>query len=216
MAGYFQSKRLIYRAIGNNDEDRTFIFEHIYNDPELVSQFERFLFTPQPKKYAAEITQHLSEKAHLGVMICLQPESSEAESNTKEQQQNGTVNSNSEPKPKAAATPIGIVFLDEASSHKQHRDLNLGIAIIKEYQGKGYGSEAINWAVDWGFLMAGLHRVTISCFSYNTGAARLYERLGFVKEGVKREFMWFNGSWHNGIMMSMLEDEWRILRKRKS
>ena len=59
----------------------------------------------------------------------------------------------------------------------------MGIQICREEQGKGYGSEAIKWVLEWGFLAAGLHRVTIGCFSFNEGARRLYERLGFVVEG---------------------------------
>jgi RimJ/RimL family protein N-acetyltransferase len=60
-----------------------------------------------------------------------------------------------------------------------------------------------------GIQVWGLHRVGISCFSYNPGAKRLYERLGFVYEGAKRESLWYDGGWHDKFTLSMLEDEWR-------
>lgn len=85
----------------------------------------------------------------------------------------------------------------------------MGIRIIPEGQGKGYGSEAIKWVLEWGFLVAGLHRVSIGCFAFNEGARRLYERLGFVVEGRTREVAWKNGGWHDCIEMGMLEGEWR-------
>ena len=85
---------------------------------------------------------------------------------------------------------------------------------MRAHQKKGYGSEAINWALDWGFKQAGLHRIGIDAFSYNHGATQLYERLGFVFEGRKRELLWFNGGWHDWISYSMLVDEWRELRGR--
>ena len=85
----------------------------------------------------------------------------------------------------------------------------MSIHICREEQGKGYGSEAVKWGLEWGFLAAGMHRVTIECFSFNEGARRLYERLGFVVEGRKREAAWKNGGWHDKIEMGMLEREWR-------
>lgn len=89
----------------------------------------------------------------------------------------------------------------------------MGIDIVQPYQGKGYGSEAIRWLLRFAFLTAGLHRVGISAFAWNTGAIRLYEKLGFKREGIQRDFMWFNGRWWDGINFSMLEDEWRELQK---
>jgi RimJ/RimL family protein N-acetyltransferase len=92
----------------------------------------------------------------------------------------------------------------------------MSIQICREEQGKGYGSEAIKWVLEWGFLAAGLHRVSIACFSFNEGARRLYERLGFVVEGRAREVVWKNGGWHDSIMMGMLEGEWRANRGKSS
>ena len=80
--------------------------------------------------------------------------------------------------------------------------------IQSEYQGKGYGTEAIQWALNWAFQMAGLHRVNVACFEYNPGAARLYEKLGFVLEGRKRQALWFHGRWWDLIELGVLEGEW--------
>jgi len=85
----------------------------------------------------------------------------------------------------------------------------MSVQICREEQGKGYGTEAIKWALEWGFLVGGLHKVNIGCFSFNKGASRLYERLGFVAEGRAREVVWKNGGWHDSIEMGMLEGEWR-------
>lgn len=68
-----------------------------------------------------------------------------------------------------------------------HRFTEIGIDIAKPYQGKGYGSEAIEWILEWAFMAAGLHRVAIRCFAYNDGARRLCIRLGFKEESVVRE-----------------------------
>lgn len=43
----------------------------------------------------------------------------------------------------------------------------------------------------------------------------LYERLGFVVESRTRDFYWYNGGWHDGVGLSMLEHEWRARRDKK-
>ncbi len=82
---------------------------------------------------------------------------------------------------------------------------------MKPYQGQGYGSEAIKWALRFGFRHCNLHRIEIGGFGYNTGALRLYEKLGFKMEGRKRDFFWHDGAYWDLVGLSMLEEEWREL-----
>jgi RimJ/RimL family protein N-acetyltransferase len=69
--------------------------------------------------------------------------------------------------------------------------------------------------LNWAFQIAGLHRVRITCFSYNPGARKLYERLGFVYEGSERESLWYDGEWHDILFLSMLESEWRVRNEKE-
>lgn len=94
---------------------------------------------------------------------------------------------------------------------QHHRFADIGIDILPEYQGKGYGSEAIGWILEWAFMTAGLHRVGIRCFAWNEGARRLYARLGFREEGVVRETLFYQGRWWDDVGFGMLEGEWREL-----
>ncbi|KAH3996834.1 hypothetical protein HBI13_188030 [Parastagonospora nodorum] len=82
-------------------------------------------------------------------------------------------------------------------------------------KGKGYGSEAISWALDYAFRRAGLHRVKIRAFEYNAGAVRLYERLGFKFEGKERESCWHEGRFWDSVEFGMLEGEWRWMQERE-
>ena len=79
-----------------------------------------------------------------------------------------------------------------------------------------FTGEAINWMLDWAFRYAGLHAVRLHVYSYNVGAVRLYERLGFVKEGSQREALFFDRGWHDVLSYSMLEREWEALRGLRS
>lgn len=80
---------------------------------------------------------------------------------------------------------------------------------------KGYGSEAINWVLDWAFKYANVHKVEIGAVSYNDRAAHLYEKLGFKPEGRRRHVVFVNRQWYDIIEFGMLEDEWEALRQQK-
>ena len=190
MADVFRSQRLVYRAIEDNDEDIEFL--HSINlDSEGRINGDKSLLKPANKTYTQEQANFL-RKDFLSVMICL-PISSENTSDAASK----------------SLKPIGRIHLWAIEErHRHHRNTNIGISIASEYQGKGYGSEAIKWILNWAFQMAGLHRVGIGGFSYNPGALKLYDRLGFVYEGREREAVWYDGRWHDHIFFGMLEGEW--------
>ncbi|KAK8066171.1 acyl-CoA N-acyltransferase [Apiospora hydei] len=147
------------------------------------------LTTPKNKATSQEYKKDLLE-ALLGVVVCLKPDDDDTT------------------KPTTTSTTI----------HRRRRQvvplgpaprLLLTIDIAQAHWGRGYGGEAIEWALGYAFRMANLHRVTLNAFSYNERALRLYERLGFVREARLREDVWFNGGWHDSISFGMLEEEWR-------
>jgi RimJ/RimL family protein N-acetyltransferase len=105
------------------------------------------------------------------------------------------------------AEPVGWIGLD--GIHWQHGAASLAIGIgSAENRGKGYGSEAIRLLLDFAFNEMNLHHIGLTVFSYNTGARALYERLGFVYEGTRREFMQRDGERWDMHFYSMLRPEW--------
>ncbi|KAI1798688.1 acyl-CoA N-acyltransferase [Daldinia bambusicola] len=190
----FHSDRLVYRAVNSEPSDIAFIHA-IQRDAEAQSGSSYGLLRPESKKATMEFMRHI-EKCLLGALICLPAMPLDG----KEEE----------------VIPIGLICLKPSSpNHAHHRSSDISIDIIKEYRGQGYGREAIRWALWYGFQMANLHRISIGTFSFNTGAMRLYERLGFVKEGKHREAIWFNGGWYDHVLYGMLEHEWRE-RQRKA
>lgn len=73
------------------------------------------------------------------------------------------------------------------------------------YWSGGYGTDAMRTLLRYLFEQLGLHRVTLTVHESNTRAQRSYEKNGFVAEGVLRDWQHFNGSWVNGIIMSVLD-----------
>jgi RimJ/RimL family protein N-acetyltransferase len=202
MVDAFRSRRLVYRAIEDNDEDIEFL--HSLNlESEGRINGNASLFKPVNKKYAQELANDFHE-SFLGVLICLRISSENREEK------------GSDAAASKALKPIGRVRLwkvEEKDRH--HRNANIGITIASVYQRKGYGSEAIKWVLNWAFQMAGLHRVGITCFSYNPEARKLYESLGFAYEGRERESLWYDGEWHDKIFFGMLKSEWQVRNEKE-
>lgn len=79
-------------------------------------------------------------------------------------------------------------------------------------RGKGYGTEVGRLLLDFAFQYMGFHRVAIGVVGFHEDAIRFWERLGFRKEGLQREGYFLDGRFHDFVMMSILEDEWRLAR----
>ncbi|EAA9756084.1 N-acetyltransferase, partial [Salmonella enterica] len=94
--------------------------------------------------------------------------------------------------------------------HTKNRSAHIRIAIDNtEHQGKGYGSEALLLMLDYGFGICNLHRIELEVYAFNPRAIRTYEKLGFQREGVRRDALFYNHLYHDAIQMSILEEEFR-------
>jgi diamine N-acetyltransferase len=92
------------------------------------------------------------------------------------------------------------------------RSADLGIMIgEREFQGKGYGAEAIGLLLEYGFATLGLHRISLRVFENNARGIRCYEKCGFRREGIRREARWWAGRWWAIFDYAILEHEWHTL-----
>lgn len=83
----------------------------------------------------------------------------------------------------------------------------------KDAWGNGYGTEATRLMVGHAFGNLGLHRIALTVFAFNERAKRSYEACGFTAEGRAREAIRRDGQWWDEILMSILESEWRRMRR---
>lgn len=105
---------------------------------------------------------------------------------------------------------IGDIVLQDID--RINRNANLRIAIDSdEHMGKGYGPESIRLLLEYGFGILNLHRIELQVFAYNERAIKAYEKAGFSKEGVQRDILYYNHRYHDSILMSILEDEYRTM-----
>lgn len=92
------------------------------------------------------------------------------------------------------------------------RCATFGIFLGPEHQNRGYGSDAVQLMVRYGFVELGLHRIELQAFAFNPRAIAAYEKAGFVVEGRRRQTAWRSGGWHDDVMMGLLADEWAAAR----
>jgi RimJ/RimL family protein N-acetyltransferase len=84
----------------------------------------------------------------------------------------------------------------------------LGLSIWRaEDRGKGFGTDAIVALLRWAFGQMNLHRVELSVDPRNTSAIHIYEKVGFVAEGRRREAHFVDGCYVDDMMMGLLREE---------
>ncbi len=77
-------------------------------------------------------------------------------------------------------------------------------------QRQGLGYEAMRLGLRYAFQELNLYRVCLTVFSYNEPAIRLYEKLGFSREGVFREHLHRDGKRYDMILFGLLQQEWDL------
>jgi RimJ/RimL family protein N-acetyltransferase len=76
------------------------------------------------------------------------------------------------------------------------------------YWGQGYGYEVMQLALAYAFHELNLYRLNLTVFSYNSRAIKLYEKCGFKREGIFREYLQRDGQRYDMVLYGLLRQEW--------
>ena len=107
---------------------------------------------------------------------------------------------------KASGQCVGEVVFNEWS--EPNRSCNFRTIIGPRGRDRGVGTEAIRLFLCYGFEQLGLRRISLDVLNFNPRAKRVYDKLGFVTEGVLREEHRWGDEWIDVTIMSMLAREW--------
>ena len=96
---------------------------------------------------------------------------------------------------------------DMGISFTNHNNMQaeLGCTLHKDYQKKGYATEALKAIVDYLFGTLDKHRIIASVDPRNTASIQLIERLGFRKEAHFKESYYLRGDWVDDIIYVQLK-----------
>lgn len=103
---------------------------------------------------------------------------------------------------------IGEVVLNSLDAANGSCGFRILLAAEKDY-GRGFGSEATRLVLAHAFDTVGLHRVELEVYDFNPRARRVYEKVGFVHEGIKRQALRWGEQWVDAHLMAMLDSDWR-------
>ena len=105
---------------------------------------------------------------------------------------------------------IGFIELD--GFNWPAREVWVGIGIgDREFQGRGYGTDAMRLVLRFAFLELNLNRVSLTVFEYNQRGIRSYEKAGFKEEGREREALERDGKRWDMLFMGILREDWEKL-----
>jgi len=107
---------------------------------------------------------------------------------------------------RASQWPIGVCVLSEIDYRFGRGTFAITIG-EEDYRGKGYGTEATRLALDYAFIGLGLVNVMLTCFAFNLGGRRAYEKAGFREFGRRRRCSRHGGKDWDLIYMECLADE---------
>ena len=103
---------------------------------------------------------------------------------------------------------IGRIYISNIDRHYDSLDITRIYIADTHMRGKGYGQEALRLTLKWAFEEMHCQRVTLDHFSDNIIAAALYEKMGFLREGIMRNAGKKNGEYLDLCLMSMLREEY--------
>ncbi|MEX1280233.1 MAG: GNAT family protein [Acidimicrobiia bacterium] len=107
---------------------------------------------------------------------------------------------------------VGEAVINEGDL--DNRSCNFRIALTPSARNRGIGTEATRLIVDYVFeeIEPPMHRISLGVYAFNPRAIAVYERIGFVREGVARDALFWDGEFVDEILMAMLRSDHEALR----
>ncbi|MFS0636927.1 GNAT family protein [Mesobacillus foraminis] len=98
---------------------------------------------------------------------------------------------------------IGLHFIDW-----KNNSTSVGYFLSEEAQGQGIITKSVSALLSYLFETLTINRVEIQCAVNNHKSIAIPKRLGFVKEGIKREGQWLYDHYEDLVTYSLLSKDW--------
>jgi RimJ/RimL family protein N-acetyltransferase len=102
--------------------------------------------------------------------------------------------------------PAGLMEFDTFSERSRIASLG-GLAVHPDFRGRGVAEEAARELRRHLLFDLGFHRLQLEVYGFNDRSIRHAERVGFVREGVKRRAYRRHGEWHDGVMFGFVRED---------
>ncbi|MGE6258392.1 GNAT family N-acetyltransferase [Heyndrickxia sporothermodurans] len=99
---------------------------------------------------------------------------------------------------------IGLHFIDW-----KNKTTSIGYFISEDAQGKGIVTRSVKALANYLFDEMNLNRIEVEVAVNNRKSMAIPERLGFVREGIKRDGQWLYDHYEDLILFSLLKRDWK-------
>lgn len=100
----------------------------------------------------------------------------------------------------------GTLGFDELSEANRIAHLG-GLAVHPDFRGRRIADDAARLFQRYLIVELGFHRLELACYGFNERAIRHAERVGYVREGVKRRAYLRHGEWQDAVQFALLADD---------
>ncbi|OWA37409.1 hypothetical protein B9G55_04950 [Saccharibacillus sp. O16] len=80
----------------------------------------------------------------------------------------------------------------------------IGYSLDRDYNGRGYATEAVRFVVRHAFEILALHRIEAGVMPHNEASLRVLEKAGFQREGLSRRNVKIDGRWRDHVLMAIV------------
>jgi len=108
---------------------------------------------------------------------------------------------------------IGTVGYAVVQTTPVGKVVDAGYAILPEYRGQGYTTEAFHALIRFAFEEDGVYRLVAGCRAENRASEHVMQKCGMVKEAEFKCHTWHNGQMKDRVEYRMLKDEYQCKNK---
>ena len=83
----------------------------------------------------------------------------------------------------------------------------MGYSVSRQFEGQGFMKKLCSYVTQYAFNDLGLNRVMSNYMPNNLRSENLLVSMGFVKEGLAKNYLYINGKWEDHILTSLVNDE---------
>ena len=98
--------------------------------------------------------------------------------------------------------PIGMIDLFDFNP--QHKRAGIGILILKEFQNKGFASQALTLFIKYAFTNLQLHQLYANITTDNKTSIALFSKHDFSKIGVKKDWIITNNTFKDEVLFQLI------------
>ena len=101
---------------------------------------------------------------------------------------------------------ISVGMIDIFDFEPKHRRAGIGILISTEFERKGYANEALELLLNYVFTHLDLHQLYANITDDNLKSISLFEKQGFKKIGVKKDWIYSNRKFKNELLYQLIHE----------